>query len=70
MSGQASDALDEAHAAATALLMLYEHLGITATLLVMDGQTLTVMCQNAGDVLPMCNRVIGEHYMPPGRTKH
>ncbi len=70
MSGQASDALDEANAAATALLTLYEYLGVTAVLLTMDGKALSVMCQDATDVLPMCNRVIGEHEMPPGKTKH
>ncbi len=56
--------------AAATLLTLLGHQGVVAVLLLMDGQTLSVMCQDAGDVLPLCNRVAAEHYMPPDKTKH
>jgi hypothetical protein len=62
------DALAEADAAAMELLRLYEQLGVAAILVTYPGEAIFVRCQNAGDVVPLCKRVIEEHAAPADRT--
>jgi hypothetical protein len=62
------DALAEADAAAMDLLRLYEQLGVPAILVPYPGEAIFVRCQNAGDVVPLCKRVIEEHAAPADRT--
>lgn len=63
-----ASAKDDADEAAETLLLLYEALGVTAVILTLDDQVLLARCQERGDVVPMCNRVIAEHSIPSDRT--
>lgn len=62
------DAKAEADAAAEALLLLYEHLGVTALVITYPGEAIIVRCQSAEDVVPLCKRVIEEHAVSGDRT--
>jgi hypothetical protein len=62
------DPLAEADAAAMDLLRLYEALGVPAVLMTLTDGALYVRCQNAGDVVPLCRRVVDEHEAPSDRT--
>ncbi len=62
------DARADADAAAATLLLLYEALGVAAVVMTLDDDVLLVACQNRGDVVPLCQRVIEEHQIPGDRT--
>jgi hypothetical protein len=62
------DALAELDLAAMDLLRLYEQLGVAAIVVTYPGEAIFVRCQNAGDVVPLCKRVIEEHAAPADRT--
>ena len=61
-------ALAEANEAATDLLRLYEALGVSALVITLESAALYVRCQDAGDVVPLCKRVVEEHDAPSDRT--
>lgn len=63
-----ADALADADAAAADLLRLYEALGVPAVLLTLTDSALTVRCQSADDVVPLCRRVVKEHEAPSDRV--
>jgi hypothetical protein len=50
------------------LLRCYEQLGVAAIVVTYPGEAIFVRCQNAGDVVPLCKRVIEEHAAPADRT--
>ena len=62
------DALAEADAAAMDLLRLYEAMGVSAVVLTLTSDALYVRCQCAGDVVPLCKRVVEEHAAPADRV--
>lgn len=51
-----------------ALLLALEDRGIRALFMSLDGNTLTVRCQDREDVVPLCKRVVKEHEAPSDRT--
>jgi hypothetical protein len=63
-----SDPLDDANDAALDLLRLYEALGVPALLVTLHEGAIYVRCQDAADVLPLCQRVVEEHEAPGDRT--
>jgi len=62
------DALAEADAAALDLLRLYDALGVPAVFVTLSEGAIYVRCQDRGDVVPLCKRVVDEHAMPADRT--
>ena len=62
------DALAECNDAAMDLLALYEDKGVRAGILTLQEGAIYVRCQDASDVVPLCQRVMEEHEAPADRT--
>lgn len=64
----ADDPLADCDAAGLDLLRLYEALEVPALLVTLVDGAIYVRCQNAGDVLPLCRRVVEQYEAPTERT--